>query len=442
MLGYERPIGIKRLLPQSLFGRAFMILVVPTVLVQLMAVYVFYERHWDNVSRWMAGSLAGEIALMVHELNGAPPEKQKELMLLAHRLMAIKVTLEPSTGTEKFIRTGRDVSPIFYDELQAHLNLPFSLRFMDKDRLEIRIKQNEDLITAKVSRKRIVSATTNIFVWWMFSSAAVLTAVAVLFLRNQIRPIGKLATAMEEFGKGHGEQGFRPRGALEVRRVGYAFLQMKQRIERQISARMEMLAGISHDLRTPLTRMKLQVELLALNDAKTAEDLNRDVADMEYMIGEYLDFVRGEGQETPESINLQDFMEDVLTRYSGQEVSLQREENSQVTLDLRPHAFRRAVTNIIDNALRYGKECRISLRPKRGFVDIRFDDSGPGIPKEKYEEVFKPFKRLDQSRNSKTGGVGLGLTIARDIILAHGGEATLHSSPLGGLRVLIKMPVA
>lgn len=442
-LRFDVPRPVKRFLPQSLFGRALLILVLPTILIQLVATYTFYDRHWKNVSRWMASSLAGEIALLVHELNEADPERRQRLAFLAARLMNVTVTLDDVPADRKFLRMGREISPIFFTELQARLSLPFSLRLINESQiLQVQVKLDRQLLTIAVTRKRLVSSTTHIFIAWMLGTALLLTAIAVVFLRNQIRPITRLATAMDSFGKGHEVPGFRTQGAEEVRRAGRAFLKMRQRLDRLISARMEMLAGISHDLRTPLTRMKLQLEMLGEKEA--ASDLRRDVADMEHMIAEYLDFVRGEGQEAPQQIRLKDCLGDILERYTRRDaapLSIDYKGNEELAIHIRRHVFRRAVMNVIDNALRYGKTADITIRKTRQHVEICIDDNGPGIPRAKREAVFRPFTRLDASRNANTGGVGLGLTITRDIILGHGGDVLLLDAPAGGLRVLIRLPL-
>lgn len=437
----DLPRSLKRILPQSLFGRALLILVLPTIIVQLIATYIFYDRHWENVSRWMASSLAGEIALLVHEVNGADAATQQQMAFFARKLMHIRMEIQPEEGSERFLRKGRDVSPILFADLQSRLNRPFSLELVnDEQDLLVRVKLEDQILAISVTRKRLVSSTTYIFITWMLGSALLLTGIAVIFLRNQIRPITKLSTVMDAYGRGHDTPGFRPQGAAEVRRAGRAFQQMRQRIDRQISARMEMLAGISHDLRTPLTRMKLQLEMLGEKEA--AHDLRRDVSDMEYMIGEYLDFVRGEGQEAPQRMRVADCMEDIVARYKthSHPVTLDAGSGGGAEADIRPHVFRRAVMNIIDNGLRYGKSVRVSLYAKRHHIHIRIDDDGPGIPREKREAVFRPFTRLDGSRNAGTGGVGLGLTISRDIIHGHGGDISLQEAPSGGLRVIIRLP--
>lgn len=434
------PNPLKKLLPKSLFARALLILVLPTVLVQLIATYIFYDRHWENVSRWMASSLAGEIALLVHELNEADREEQKELKGFAAGLMAMRVNLD--LLPDAFAEGGASVSPLLYRELQSRLTYPFSLAVSeDNENLEIRVMLEKKLLTLTVSRKRIVSGTTTIFISWMLGTAALLLGIALVFLRNQIRPISKLAEAMDAFGRGQDMYGFRPQGADEVRRAGRAFLQMKLRLERMMGARMDMLAGISHDLRTPLTRLKLGLEMLG--NKKDAVPLQQDVQEMEHMIAEYLDFVRGEGQELPQALSLEECLAEVVEGFRRQGYEVAMEKGAPVMVNVRPHVFRRALNNLVGNAVRYGgKKCAVAWVARRQQVEIAIDDAGPGIPLESREEVFKPFRRLDVSRNAQTGGVGLGLTIARDIIQAHGGEIFLQDSPtLGGLRVVVKLPL-
>jgi two-component system osmolarity sensor histidine kinase EnvZ len=436
------PNPLRRILPQSLFGRALLILVLPTILIQLVATYMFYARHWENVSRWMASSLAGEIAMLVHEVNGSKAAKQQELAFFAEKLMNIRVTLMQESESEKFLRSGRDISPIFFSELENRLSLPFSLQLIDNDQtLLVRVKLDKQILSITVTRKRLVSSTTYIFIIWMVGTALLLTGIAVIFLRNQIRPITKLAGVMDSYGRGHDTPGFRPQGAAEVRRAGRAYQQMRQRLDRQISARMEMLAGISHDLRTPLTRMKLQLEMLGEKEA--AQDLRRDVSDMEHMIEEYLDFVRGEGQEAPQRMTIRNCLDDSIARYKShnQPVQVNYGKYGLVEVDIRPHVFRRALMNVIENAIRYGTEAQLTVQKKRHHLEIWVDDKGQGIPREKRDAVFKPFTRLDSSRNAGTGGVGLGLTITRDIIHGHGGDIFLQDAPSGGLRVIIRLPL-
>jgi len=357
--------------------------------------------------------------------------------------MAMEMKAIEKSETERFLRAGEAISPVFFAEMETRLSLPFAVTSVENgERLEVQIKLPNEVLSIKVNRKRLVSNTTYLFVMWMVGSAVILTGVALIFLRNQIRPIARLSAAMESFGKGVDAPGYRPQGAREVRRAGRAFLQMKQRIERQISARMDMLAGISHDLRTPLTRMKLQTQMLEKKQPEAADNLRRDVGDMEHMIEEYLDFVRGEGMEAPKRLSLATAVEEIVQRYVEDADRIKVDINglAHVEVDIRPNAFRRALTNIINNALRYGECARVRLQKKAQAIYVYVEDDGPGIPQAKREEVFRPFRRLDESRNVETGGVGLGLTIARDIIHAHGGDIQLSDAGSGGLSVAIRLP--
>jgi two-component system osmolarity sensor histidine kinase EnvZ len=273
----------------------------------------------------------------------------------------------------------------------------------------------------------------------MVVSGGVLFAVALLFMRNQIRPIRRLAAAAERFGKGRDTPGFKPEGALEVRQASRAFLVMRERIQRQISQRTEMLAGVSHDLRTPLTRMKLQLALLG--DSPDIAELKADVAEMERMIEGYLAFARGEGSEVPEPTDLAALIDDVCQAARRQGAVIDLAIDGDLILPLRPQAIRRCVTNLISNARRYGGYIAVAAGRRGRMVEVTIDDDGPGIPAERREEVFKPFYRLEASRNQATGGTGLGMTIARDIARHHGGDVTLDTSPLGGLRCVIRLPM-
>lgn len=430
--------GLKSLLPKSLFGRALLILVVPTVLIQLVMTYVFFDRHWDNVSRHMANTLAGEMAFFVHQLTATPPAEQPEIVLDFARTTGIDVFFDPPQSFD--IVEGTDEFPDFQQRLHDKINEPFIVRKTDGGAtIEIFIRMQHQTLRLQTTAKRLESRTTIIFIVWMFGASLVFLLIATLFLRNQIRPIKKLATAADNFGRGVDTPDFRPSGATEVRKAARAFIVMRERIKRQLRTRTEMLAGISHDLRTPLTRMKL--ELAMLENSEPVRDLGSDVQQMEHMIQEYLDFARGEGREETTRVSLRDLLEDVVGDYQRLESDVTLCDGEDVTLDVRISGFRRMLHNLVDNALRYGKRCTLAIKRGANYCEIIVDDEGPGIPVEKRDEVFKPFSRLDPSRNVKTGGVGLGLTIARDIVLTHGGSISLDDAPKGGLRVVIRLPL-
>lgn len=429
---------IKAFLPKSLFGRALLILVVPTILIQLLMAYIFYDRHWLTVTRYMSSSLAGETAFLVTQLRQAPANEKPQMVEDFERATNLEVQL--LSGNAFDARTGSNEFAEYRTILRQKISEPFLIRRLpDGDTIEMRVKLAGQVLKLQTTSKRLESPTTNIFLIWMVGSSILLLMVATIFLRNQLRPISRLAKAAEYFGRGVDMPNFRPQGAREVRIAARAFITMRERIKRQIRTRTDMLSGISHDLRTPLTRMKLQLAMLG--DSEAARELGDDVQQMEHMIAEYLDFARGEGGEEAIPVQLHKMLADVAGDYARTGQKIHFTEGAEVELELKPVSFRRMLHNLLDNALRYAGSPTISYARDGGSVRIFIDDAGKGIPEAMHEEVFRPFSRLDVSRNSKTGGVGLGLTIARDIVLAHGGSIVLAESPQGGLRVVIILPV-
>jgi two-component system osmolarity sensor histidine kinase EnvZ len=433
---------IKRYLPASLFGRALLILVLPMLLMQAVAVYIFFELHWDNVERHLSMSLVGDVAFLEHEMQHAEPKHRLEVERLAQELMHIDVRLEPFDPEIGHFpsKTDDDVFMSFATLLHETIDEPFLVRRGDHSGHAILlIRLNDSVLRMQFSTKRLESVTTEIFVFWMIGSAVLLLVIATVFLRNQIRPIRKLALAAESFGKGQESVDFRPQGASEVRQAGRSFLAMRERLKRMLTARTEMLAAISHDLRTPLTRMRLALAMLP--DQKYVKPLLADVQDMEKMIQEYLDFARGDGGEPPRSISVSALLGEVVERYGqqGGQVTLALSSDPQIIVFR--NAMRRCFYNIIDNALKYGSRCEVRAQEMANRVEIILDDNGPGIPAAQRERALQPFKRLDESRNPDAVGAGLGLSIVQDIVLRHGGELKLEDSPLGGLRVRIRLPL-
>ncbi len=428
----------KSILPKSLFGRALLILIVPTILIQLVMAYVFFSRHWDNVTRYLSSALAGEMAFLAEQLKVVPDNYKGRMILDFKATTGISVFSDPPAAFKPSMAT-RDF-PEFQEQLATNLDEKFTVRRVASDQvIEVRIQLPDQTLRMLTTVKRLESRTTFLYLLWMMGASTLFLIIAVIFLRNQIRPINRLAEAADDFGRGIDSPGFRPSGAREVRQAARAFIVMRERISRQVRTRTEMLAGISHDLRTPLTRMKLQLAMLGEEDA--TRELRGDVQQMEHMIQEYLDFVRGEGGEEAVRVELADLLRDVVEDYRRSGTGVVLGEMAPITMDIRVTAFRRMMHNLIDNALRYSKHCEISLRKTVNYCEVLVDDEGPGIPEEKREEMFRPFTRLDTSRNLKTAGVGLGLTIARDIVQAHGGNISLESSPAGGLRVVIRLPL-
>ena len=436
-------IGLERILPRSLLGRSILIIVTPIVLLQVVSAWVFYDSHWDTVTRRLAQSVAGDIATVIQLLpEPVDAARRDELFDIANTNMKLNLTFKPGEilPNDPTIMRQNLVDRQLASALKDRVERPFLIdsRSMEKY-VEIHVQLADGVLHVLVNRRRLFSSTTYIFFLWMVGTSLALLTVATQFMRGQVQPIRRLAQAADDFGKGRDVDDFRPDGASEVELAGRAFNSMRDRIRRQIAQRTEMLAGVSHDLRTPLTRMKLQLAMM--KSAPEIVELKNDVADMERMIGAYLAFARGEGTEQSFPTDLISVIEEVVSnaRREGAQIDLDVQEE-ELILPLRRDAFRRALANIVGNAHRYAQRQRLSLRRTRNGVDIFVDDDGPSVPLDSREDVFKPFFRLEQSRNTETGGTGLGLTIARDILRSHGGDVTLKDSPEGGLRVKLRLP--
>ena len=443
-----------RVVPRSLFSRSLLIVILPLLILQAVLTYIFYERHWDKVTRTLAFGLAGEVGLLVDLLEAArTPETQTRVLDLARKHFDFAVSLEPGADLSAAVQTD-GLAPARLDQnlharFQEALDRPFAIdtRTIDEpnepSRIAVYVQLNDGLLRVLPLRKRVDSETTRVFIGWMFGLSLLLLALAVYFMTRQVRPILRLAWAMDKFGKGRDVGDLRVAGPTEIRRAGAAFNLMRKRILRHISQRTEMLAAVSHDLRTPLTRMKLELEMLDEGRATPGDinDLRSDVEEMTRVVDGYLDFARGEGaQESMAPVELGPYLQEIADRASTPETRIDVELERPITLPLRPIAMRRCLANLIQNAARYGSCVRVRATSNHGQVWIAIDDDGPGIPVEQRTAVFKAFYRLDASRSHETGGVGLGLTIARDIVLGHGGDIELTDGPEGGLRVLIRLP--
>jgi two-component system osmolarity sensor histidine kinase EnvZ len=434
---------IKRYLPKSLLGRALTILAAPIILVQVVAIWIFFDNHVDAVTRNAARSLAGEIGLALTLAETNTDAKQRAAALeLAERYLSIHLTWRPGgTLGAALQHVGEDTraGSELIVALQS-LGAPFRIDTESLPRqIRVAVQGAGGVLEAVATRRKLGSTTNEIFVVWSLGSAIVTLGIAIIFMRNLVKPIRRLAEAADAFGKGGDVADFKPYGAREVRQAAAAFLIMRERLQRQLQQRTEMLAGVSHDLRTPLARMKL--ELALLGDKPEAKGLAGDVAEMEQMVEEYLAFARGEGTEQAVPVNLPELLQDVVeaAQRNGGNVTLKTKGPLRVTL--RPNGFRRCLTNLIANAARFGTGVQLQAQRKPHFIEITVDDDGPGVPEDKREEVFRPFYRLDNERQESTGSAGLGLTIARDVVRGHGGDIQLSESPLGGLRVLIRLPV-
>ena len=448
---------LKRFLPRALFGRALLIIVTPVVALQLVATFIFYERHWDTVTRRLSLGLAGDTALIIEMMRDADAARDfASIFDSAERYMSLRLTYLPKrilpNQPPEISVTNRIVDRMLNKAFEAHLYRPFRIDTTSYgEDIEIRVQLPDGVLRVLTTRKRVTSSTTYIFIMWMVGTSLVLLAVAILFLRNQIRPIRRLAEAADEFGKGRNAGYFHPSGATEVRQAAAAFISMRDRIQRQIAQRTEMLAGVSHDLRTPLTRMKLQLAML--NESDDIQHLKADVSEMERMVEGYLAFMRGQDSEAVVDTDIGALLNGVVfdAGRKGAMVKLAPAETDSIPMSadiangnvipLRPNAIRRCLTNLVDNAARHGEHVEISVSRQADQIEIAVDDDGPGIPEDQREEVFRPFHRLEESRNPETGGMGLGLAIARDVAHNHGGDIELSSSPLGGLRAAVRLPV-
>ncbi len=433
---------LKRLMPKSLLGRSLLIIVIPLILLQLVAGGIFYETHWDKMTLRLARSVAGDISASIELMRRMPGDEIRDEVF---SVASLSFDLDMTYEKEAILKLGHKGSDGLMEEMliramQEYVGKPFAIDTVGLARyVTIKVQLPEGVLTTIAPKKRLFSSTAIVFVLWMVGTSLILFAIATMFMRNQVRPIRRLAIAAENFGKGRDVSRFKPEGAAEVRQAASAFLAMRDRIVRQIRQRTDMLAGVSHDLRTPLTRMRLELEMLS--DDEAAENLKSDVTDMEHMLEGYLAFARGEGTEQPKSTNLTSLAEGVVSKTRRQGTPIDFHPEGEVVLPLRPNAFARSLTNLVENAARFGDHVSVRVGIRDEAVEVVVDDDGPGIAEEHREDVFKPFFRIEGSRNQGTGGIGLGMTITRDVIRSHGGEVELMTSPLGGLRVRIRIPV-
>jgi two-component system osmolarity sensor histidine kinase EnvZ len=437
------PQGLKRLLPTTLFGRSLLIIVLPVAIMQIAVTWVFFDAHWTTVNSRLSEGLAGDVAWAVESLHDDPsPEAFAVLAKRAEESLSLSIVLQPG----KTLPVSR--RPSLLASLDRALNTALSDRldapfWFDTTRypafVDIRVLTPQGVLRIIAPRDRAFATQGHIFLLWMVGATLLLTGVAILFIRNQVRAIERLADAADAFGRGGEVTAFKPYGAREVRQAAQAFLSMKARIQRHIEQRTTLLASVSHDLRTPLTRLKLELALAAPDNR--VESMKRDLAEMEHMIDEYLAFARGEGGEAVEAVSLRALIEEVSEGAARAGALVKIEADPDLIVSVRPNGFKRALSNLIMNAAVHGEHITVAARPRTaGGVEIVVDDDGPGIPVERYEDAFKPFNRLDEARNQNDKGVGLGLAIARDVARGLGGDVTLDRSPLGGLRATVRLP--
>jgi len=439
---------MRQLMPKRLFPRALLIIILPLILVQAMVAWFFYERHWKSVSAHMASGVVGEIMLVLDSMSTAENRAERAwLAQAAQDKLRLRVEFVGGAQLSNPVR-GADIDPgdyslkdrMFAQFIARSVTYPFVIDTgSEARRLGVSIQLPDGVLHVSTRDERLYSLTINILIISMITTSIVVLFIAVLFLRNQVRPIRWLASAAERYGKGQEAPDFRPSGALEVRQAARNLLEMKNRMTRQIEQRSEMLAGVSHDLRAPLTRMKLQLAMLG--EDPEIEDLRSDVNDMQRMVDGYLAYARGQDQEPAEPLDLAILVRAVAddTRRQGATVT------DSITGDLqmigRPNGLKRCLTNLMENSRRHADNISLLAERRSNQIYIQIDDNGPGIPAERRTEMFRPFRRMDDARGPDTGGAGLGLTIARDVVRRHGGEIRLGASEMGGLRVELRLPV-
>jgi len=433
----------KSILPRSLFGRSLLIIVMPLILLQLVSTWIFYDRHWDTITRRLSSAIAGDVAQVIELMRQSPGEESHAAVLaMARRNFGLAITVrEGAILSEQNESNNARIDYFLSRALDGHVRRPHRIDSSSfRERVIIDIQLQDSVMTVVVPGKRLFSTTTYIFIMWMVGTSLVLFAVASIFMRNQVRPITRLAHAADQFGKGRDqEEKFKPEGAQEVRQAASAFNVMRERLRRQMRQRTDMLSGVSHDLRTPITRMRLQLAMLP--DSEAVAELRDDVAEMERMIEGYLTFARGEGDEAGADVDLGAMVEDIVAGWRRNNVKVDCHVEGTLEAWLRPDAIRRAIENLIANARRYSANIWVRAGRRGDAIEVTVDDDGPGIPEAHREDVFRPFYRLDESRNPDTGGTGLGLAIARDLVRGHGGDITLEDSPHGGLRARIRLPL-
>jgi len=430
----------KKILPKRLFYRSLLIVAAPIILLQIIITVVFFDSLWIKANKGMTRSLVGEIRTL-YDVYKNPDTEQKQTIINLYNqnfdfVIAFKENeILPKNTTERW-----------YSPMDRSLRRELKSAFQNsywfdttsyKEIVELRIKYKDGFLQIFFPKHKIAPSSARIFALWITFPGLLLIFIAIVFLKNQTRPIINLARAAEKFGKGEFIKEFRPSGAREIRQAAYEFDKMRKRISVHLNQRSEMLSGISHDLRTPLTRLKLQLALLKQQDL--AKKMSDDIEEMERMLNEYLEFSRNQKNEDTEVIEINSLIEEVVKKYNTEKIKINFDSN--IEMPLRQNTFKRCLNNLIDNSLSYGQKVEISTKKIVKDLIILIDDDGPGIPKEEYEKVIKPFYRIDKSRGQNKSGVGLGLSIANDIVRSHGGSIFLEKSPLNGLRVKISLPL-
>jgi len=434
---------LNSVMPKGLYARALLIIIAPMVILQSVVAFIFMERHWNVVTQRLSASVVQDIAALIDIYRGHPQDAdQAQIRRIAQDRLGLVVDFLPLTdmpppGPKPFFSL---LDQALSDELRKQIGRPYWIDTVGKSALlEIRVQLDNTVMRVFARRSAAYVSNSEIFLLWMVGTSTVLLIVAIIFLRNQIKPILRLADAAESFGKGREVPNFRPRGAREVRRAAAAFIEMKTRIERAMEQRTAMLAGVSHDLRTVLTRFKL--ELALIRETPEVDAMKKDVDEMARMLEAYLEFARGDSGETAAPTDMAESLDELRLDVERHGHTATVVFHGPPVVTVRPAAFKRCLSNLVSNAARFATSISITGHRDHRYLTVTIDDDGPGIPQDLREEVFKPFLRLDDARNQDEVGTGLGLAIARDIARSHGGDITLGDSSLGGLRAIVRIPV-
>ena len=428
---------IKNLLPKRLFYRALLIVAAPIIILQITISIVFFDSLWIKTNKGMTQALVGEIKTFIKAYENQTYDKESLINLYKNNLSLDVKYFElkklPSINQERWFSP---MDRTLRRELKSKMLIYWFDTTSHKNLIDLKIEYKKGYFQFFIPKERVTSSSARMFALWITLPAFLLITISLIFLKNQTRPITNLAKASAKFGRGEDIEEFRPSGALEIREAGFEFDRMRKRIIRHLNQRSEMLSGISHDLRTPLTRIKLQ--LAFIKDKNIVEKLSNDVSEMEKMLNEYLQFAKSQFSEKTDKFNVSHLVNETIREYKDQNITQNLAEN--IYLSGRKSLIKRCLNNLIDNSLKYSKSLNIQVNKSNNHIIIILDDDGPGIPKNEYENVFKPFYKIDKSRGVSKSSVGLGLSIASDVIRSHGGNITLDKSPLNGLRVKIFLP--
>ena len=431
---------LKNILPKKLFYRALLIVAVPVIVLQLIITIVFFDSLWIKTNKGMTKALVNEINTFIEVYNDEKYDKN-EITNLFSVYQDLNIELIEN-DTFEYQYSERWFSPIdrtLRRELKSKFgneNFWFNT-IIYKELIEIKIKYQSGYFKFLVPKDRVTSSSARIFALWITVPALIMVFISLIFLKNQTRPISKLAQVAEKFGKGEEIEEFKPSGATEIRQAGFEFDKMRKRINRHLKQRSEMLSGISHDLRTPLTRMKLQIAFI--KDKEISSKLSEDINEMEKMLNEYLQFTSSSYLEKNENFNITELIKDIIKKYNNENIS--KSLSSEIYINGRKNLIKRCINNLIDNSIKYGDKVYVELKKNNNNLFINIEDNGPGIPEKEFENVFKPFYKIDKGRAETKSSVGLGLSIASDIIRSHGGNIKLEKSSLNGLGVKIFLPV-